>query len=94
MKTIAEIEVIPLGEGVSMREEVMHARRILEESGLHPQVHALGTEVEGDMEKVLVAVKAIHEQLHACGATRLATQIKLSTRLDKDVSLEPEVVAK
>jgi uncharacterized protein (TIGR00106 family) len=87
MKALAEIQVVPLGVGVSVRKEVKRAHALLEESGLTVQLHAYGTNVEGELDTILRAVQTVHETLHAEGAPRLVTSIKLGTRIDKDPSL-------
>jgi uncharacterized protein (TIGR00106 family) len=88
MKALAEIQVIPIGSGVSVREEVMRAHQILAEAGLHAELHAYGTNVEGEMEAILAAVAKIHHTLHAEGTQRLATFVKLGTRVDKEPTLK------
>ena len=87
MKALAEIQVIPIGAGVSVRTEVKRAHKIIEESGLSVQLHAYGTNVEGDMRDIFEAIAKVHETLHAEGTVRLATAIKVGTRTDKDPSL-------
>ena len=87
MKALAEIQVIPIGVGVSVRKEVMRAHGILQESGLTVQLHSYGTNVEGELADILAAVQRVHETLHAEGTPRLATAIKLGTRTDKEPSL-------
>ncbi len=87
MKVVAEIQVIPLGVGVSVRKQVMRAHRILEESGLKTELHAYGTNVEGDFDTLCAAIKKVHETLHAEGVPRLSTAIKLGTRTDKEPTL-------
>lgn len=87
MKATAEIQVIPIGSGVSVREEVKRAHRILEESGLDVELHGNGTNVEGELQTILDAVRRIHEALHAEGTARLATFVKIGTRTDKTPSL-------
>ncbi|MHC4732731.1 MAG: thiamine-binding protein, partial [Planctomycetota bacterium] len=47
MQALAEIQVIPLGVGVSVRRQVKRAQAIIEESGLLFEAHAYGTNVEG-----------------------------------------------
>ena len=79
MKATAEIQAIPLGAGVSVRREVQRAHELLEESGLIVETHASGTNVEGDLAHILQAV----ERVHAEGAVRLITVVKLGTRTDK-----------
>lgn len=87
MKALAEIQVVPLGVGVSVRKEVKRAHMLLKESGLTVQLHAYGTNVEGELNDILAAVGHMHEVLHAEGAPRLVTSIKIGTRTDKDPSL-------
>jgi uncharacterized protein (TIGR00106 family) len=87
MKATAEIQVIPIGVGVSVRREVKRAHELLEESGLEVELHAFGTNVEGELADVLAAVQRVHEVLHAEGVARLSTAVKIGTRTDKDPSL-------
>ena len=87
MKALADIQVVPIGSGVSVRKEVQRAHAILEEAGIHAQLHPNGTNVEGELEAIFAAIVRIHETLHAEGTLRLATYIKLGTRIDKDATL-------
>jgi uncharacterized protein (TIGR00106 family) len=87
MKALAEVQVIPIGSGVSVRREVQRAHEILRASGLQVQLHAYGTNVEGELADILDAVRRVHETLHAEGTVRLSTAIKLGTRTDKDATL-------
>ena len=87
MKALAEIQVVPLGVGVSVRKEVMRAHEIIRQSGLVLQLHAYGTNVEGELGTILGTIGKIHETLHAEGVVRIVTNVKIGTRTDKDVSL-------
>ncbi len=91
MKALGEIQVIPIGVGVSVRREVMRAHEIISRAGLKTQLHASGTNVEGDLDTILNTIKAVHETLHAEGVTRLSTTIKIGTRTDKEASLEEKL---
>jgi uncharacterized protein (TIGR00106 family) len=88
MKALAEIQVIPIGTGVSVRAEVRRAHEVIRASGLKVQLHSYGTNVEGELETILDAIKRIHETLHAEGTVRLSTAVKIGTRTDKATSLE------
>ena len=88
MKALAEIQVIPIGVGVSVRKEVMRAHEIIRGSGLKVQLHAYGTNAEGDLDTILATVKELHETLHAEGTKRLSTTVKIGTRTDREASLE------
>ena len=88
MKATAEIQTIPLGAGVSVRREVKRAHKIIQDSGLHVELHANGTNLEGELDRILQCVKEVHETLHEEGTVRLVSYIKVATRTDKDPSLE------
>jgi uncharacterized protein (TIGR00106 family) len=90
MKAVAELQVLPIGTGLSLRPQVRRAQELIRESGLIVQEHSFGTNVEGDLETILDVVARIHEVLHAEGAPRLSTAIKLGTRTDK----EPDLASK
>lgn len=87
MKATADIQVIPIGSGVSVRREVRRAHSILAEAGINAQLHPNGTNVEGEMADIFDAIRRVHETLHAEGTVRLATFIKLGSRTDKEPSL-------
>ncbi len=87
MKALAEVQVIPIGAGVSVRTEVKRAHRILEEANLNATLHANGTNLEGELEAIFAAIAKVHETLHAEGTARLSTHIKIGTRIDKQPTL-------
>jgi uncharacterized protein (TIGR00106 family) len=87
MKATGEVQVIPIGSGVSVRKEVKRAHEILAESGLKVELHANGTNVEGELSDIFDAVRKVHETLHAEGTVRIATFLKVSTRTDKEPTL-------
>jgi uncharacterized protein (TIGR00106 family) len=70
---------------------VAACERVLREAGLEPKLHAFGTNVEGQWEAVLGAVRRCHEVVHGMGAPRVHTAMKLSTRVDRDQSLHEKV---
>ena len=88
MKAIAEVQIIPIGAGVSVRKEVMRAHQLLEESGLDIVLHANGSNMEGELGEVLGAVRRAIETLHAEGVVRLSTHVKIGTRTDKVPSMQ------
>ena len=91
MKALAEIQVIPIGVGVSVRREVTRAHEILKNKGLSVRLHAYGTNVEGDLDTILAAIQDVHETLHAEGTIRLSTAVKIGTRTDKDAGLDDKL---
>ena len=93
MKAVAEIQVIPIGVGVSVRKEVKWAHEIIAASGLTVQAHSYGTNVEGELELILSTIRAVHETLHAGGVVRLSTALKIGTRTDKEPNLAGKLKA-
>jgi uncharacterized protein (TIGR00106 family) len=91
MKVLADVSVVPLGVGVSLSEYVAACERILAEAGLVTRLHAYGTNVEGDWDAFCAAVRRCHETLHAMGAPRVSTVIKLGTRVDRAQTLDDKV---
>lgn len=87
MKATAEVQVIPIGVGVSVRKEVQRAHGILEDTGLHVELHGNGTNLEGELADILDAIRRVHETLHAEGTARIASFVKIGTRTDKEPSL-------
>lgn len=93
MKLIADISIIPLGVGLSLSPYVAVCERVLTEAGLQPRLHANGTNVEGDWDAVMAALKRCHEVLHAMGVPRIATNLRLGTRVDREASMDAKIAS-
>jgi uncharacterized protein (TIGR00106 family) len=91
MNVLADLSVVPLGVGVSVSKYVAACQRVLEEAGLSHRLHAYGTNVEGEWDDVLSAVKRCHEVVHAMGAPRVSTVLKLGTRTDRAQTIADKV---
>lgn len=91
MKVHADLCVIPIGVGVSVSDYVVECQRVLREAGLEHRMHAYGTNVEGEWDAVMAAVKRCHERIHALGAPRISTSLKLGTRTDRKQSLQDKI---
>lgn len=93
MKVIADICVTPLTGSPSVRKEVAVAHRILKETGCPVLLHGYGTNIEGEYDVVMGALRKIHETLHAQGVERISTTIRLGSRTDKEQSLRDKIDA-
>lgn len=91
MKVIADLCVVPVGVGVSVSEHVAACQRILKEAGLKTQLHAYGTNIEGEWDTVFAAIKRCHEVVHQMGAPRISTSLKVGTRTDREQTMEDKV---
>ena len=91
MKVIADLGVVPLGVGLSLSSYIAACGKVLVEAGLSTRLHAYGTNIEGEWDDVMAAVKRCHEVLHEMGVPRISTILKLGTRVDREQSLEDKV---
>jgi uncharacterized protein (TIGR00106 family) len=84
MHAIAEFTLVPLGAGLSLSPYVAEVERILAEAGVHHELHANGTNLEGEWDVVMAAVRTCHERLHAMGIPRIHTDLRIGTRTDRE----------
>jgi uncharacterized protein (TIGR00106 family) len=93
MKVIAEFCLIPIGVGVSLSRYVAACERVLQEAGLTTQLHANGTNIEGEWDDVFAAVKRCHEVVHGMGAPRISTTLMFGTRTDRDQTMAGKIAS-
>ncbi|KAF9473773.1 YkoF-like protein [Pholiota conissans] len=83
---VADFCLIPMGTGRnSVAEEVAECQRILAQSGLTYKMHGYGTNLEGPWSQVSKAIHDCHAAVHAKGAQRIATDIRIGTRIDREI---------
>ena len=93
MKVIMDLCIVPIGVGVSVSEYVAACHEVLEQKGLETQLHAYGTNIEGDWDTVFGVVKKCHERIHEMGAPRITTTIKAGTRIDRKQTMADKVAS-
>ncbi len=93
MNVIVDICVVPNTGRTSVRAEVAKAHAILAATGLPVLLHGYGTNIEGDYDTIFAALKQVHESLHADGAARISTTIRLGSRCDKEQSIQDKIDA-
>ena len=91
MHVVLDLCVVPIGVGTSVSEYVAACQRVLEEAGLSHRMHAYGTNVEGEWGPVFDAVRRCHEAVHALGAPRISTSIRVGTRTDRAQTMDDKV---
>ena len=91
MHAIADVCVVPIGVGVSVSKYVAACEKVFEEAGLSYKLHAYGTNVEGDWDAVLGAIKQCHQAVHDMGAPRISTTIRVGTRTDRDQTMADKI---
>jgi uncharacterized protein (TIGR00106 family) len=91
MHVIVDFTVVPVGTGISLSPYIAEVERVLQEWPLRHELHANGTNVEGEWDEVMAAIRSCHERLHAMGVPRIHTDIKLGTRSDREQRMADKV---
>jgi len=74
---LAELSVVPLDKGhEGLSRWVSQSLRIIEDSGLDYELHAMGTLIEGPADKVFEVIRICHENM-AAQSDRVVTNIKI-----------------
>ena len=91
MRVIVDLCVVPLGVGVSLSPYVAACEKVLSEAGLTFRLHANGTDIEGEWDAVFAAIKRCHQVVHEMGAPRIATTLRVGTRIDRVQTMEDKI---
>lgn len=85
---LVEVTIIPLGMGTpSVSKYVAQTVQVLQgEKDIKYELTAMGTIIEGDLERLLALVRKMHEAVFAAGAVRVVTTVKIDDRRDKTSS--------
>ncbi|MDZ7665600.1 MAG: MTH1187 family thiamine-binding protein [Desulfotignum sp.] len=65
---IIDLCVVPFGVGLSVSKYVAACHEIIEQANLPCELHAYGTNIQGEWDAVFQVVKQCHEKIHAMGA--------------------------
>lgn len=90
---IADLAITPQGIGASSSAHLKHCISILERHGLNPQVHACGTNIEGPLGKMRLAIEECIVELHKQGVPKVNINLSGSSRIDKQDSLQKRLMA-
>jgi uncharacterized protein (TIGR00106 family) len=90
---IVEVTVVPLGTKTpSVSRYVAHAVRVLDqEKDIKYKMTAMGTIIEGDLDRILAIVKKMHEETFGEGVARVLTTIEIDDRRDKPHTMKAKL---
>jgi len=90
---IAEVSVVPLGTKTpAVSQYVARAVKVLEqEKGIMYETTAMGTIIEGDLDRILALVKKMHEGTFGEGVDRVITMVEIDDRRDKAQGMKEKV---
>ena len=92
---IVEVSIVPLGtETPSISKYVTKAVQVLQtEENIKYELTAMGTIIEGDLERLLTLVGKMHRAVLDAGVMRVVTTVKIDERRDKALSISSKVEA-
>ena len=87
---VVEVSVVPLGTGSPSVSK--HVARVIRALQSEPEIKstqtAMGTIIEGDLDRVLAVIRKMHEAAFDEKVMRVITTIKIDDRRDKPLSME------
>lgn len=86
---VAEFSVTPITDQ-EMRPYVDAAVEEIRKSGLKHEVEAMGTTIEGEIDKILDVVKNAHQAVKSMGVERVITELKIDDKIE-GATIEQEV---
>lgn len=92
---IVEVSIVPVGTPTpSLSQYVAEAVQILRgEPDIKYELTAMGTIIEGDLERLLTLVGKIHRSAFNAGVMRVVTTVKIDERRDKPSSISSKIEA-
>ena len=90
---IVELSIVPVGtQSPSVSQYVARALQVLQgEKDIKYELTAMGTIIEGDLERLLTLVGKMHQSAFDAGAMRVVTTVKIDERRDKPSSIISKV---
>ena len=90
-----EVSIVPVGTPTpSLSQYVARAVRILKgEPDIKYELTAMGTIIEGDLERLLTLAGRMHRSAFEAGVMRVVTTVKIDERRDKPSSMSSKVEA-
>jgi uncharacterized protein (TIGR00106 family) len=91
---VADVSVVPMGEGTSVSALVRKAVKALDGSGLKTMHGPMSTSLEAEsLDQLFLAVRKAHEAVFSAGAKRVVTTVKIDDRRDRRHSMASKMDA-
>ncbi|GAB1194942.1 hypothetical protein APSETT444_004194 [Aspergillus pseudonomiae] len=91
---IADFSLVPIGsQSASFSKQIAEIQDLLQKSGLKYQMTATGTAVEGPWDQVARVIGYAHTLIHQEGIPRIQTDIRITTRTDKEQPMEGSLLS-
>jgi uncharacterized protein (TIGR00106 family) len=90
---LLKISIIPVGTGAtSVSQYIARAVKVVEgEKDIKYELTAMGTVIEGDLDRLLTLARRMHEAVFEAGTRRAVTIIEIDDRRDKTATMSGKV---
>ena len=94
-QVIAEISIVPLATATTSLSRYIAAciNTVKQAQDISYQITAMGTIIQGPLERVLELAQKMHEVPFAMGVKRVVTSINIDDRRDKLITIDSKVKA-
>lgn len=92
---VVGVSIVPIGTGEpSVSRYVAGCERVLDKyKDLKHKLTPMATVIEGDLSRILEAIKEMHQVPFKMGAKRVSTRITIDERIDKKLTMEGKIEA-
>ena len=90
MSMLVEFNVVPVGKGVSISQQIAQVLKIVAESGINYKANPMSTVLEGDWDSVMAVIGKCH-QLVMKDSERAQTTIIIDDRRGKEARIEKKL---
>ena len=92
MTVVVELNIIPLGKGISVSKFLVPALKEFEKRGIKHEITSMCTIFEAEsIEEAFDLARVAHEAAFRVGAKRIVTTVKVDDRRDLERSMEEKV---
>ena len=60
---VVNFSIMPIGKGNSLSKQIAEVLKIVSESGINYKLHAMGTILEGDWNRIFKLIKRCHKKI-------------------------------
>lgn len=93
MKVVADLCIVPMGVGPSVSSYVRAIKAIIDASDLNAEMHANGTNIEGELGDICRLIELCEARLAELGVQRVFFTIAFSSRRDKEQAMADKLTA-
>lgn len=93
MKVVADLCIVPMGVGPSVSSYVKEIKTIIDASHLNAEMHANGTNIEGELSDICQLIELCEARLNELGVQRVFFTMAFSSRRDKDQTMADKLTA-